>query len=62
MTEGSNKDNIDVSSGNKYPINAEEQGKIFEEITPFMISIRKRQLIKRVNYRIEVEYYSEDKN
>ena len=53
------KENIDISSGEKYPINAQEQGIVFAEVKPFMNFLRYHQLIKKVSYKIEIEYYPE---
>ena len=51
------QENIDISQGEKYPINAVQQGMVFEELKAWMIYMRYSQLIKKVTYRIEVEYY-----
>jgi len=56
-----NKENIDISNGESYPINSEEQGKVFAEIKPFMNFMRYHQLIKKITYNIKIEYYPETK-
>jgi hypothetical protein len=60
MTKTINEQNIDKCVGDIFPINAKKQGEVFEEIKPFMNSMRYHQLIKKVNYKIEIEYYPED--
>lgn len=55
------KQDIDICNGTLYPINSEEQGKVFERIKGFMNFMRYRQLIKKITYKIEIEYYPEEK-
>lgn len=52
-------DNIDSSEGIIYPKNAQIQGELFEHIKPFVSYRRYHQLIKKVKYKIEVEYFDE---
>lgn len=54
------KQNIDVTEGFMYPINAKEQGEVFEKIKPFMNHMRYHQLIKNVKYTVTIEYYPEE--
>lgn len=48
-------DNTDTSEGELYAQSAESQGAAYEKIKPF-IKVRP-QLIRRIKYKIEVEYY-----
>ncbi len=57
----SNKENIDNSYGDIYPVNSKIQGETFEKIKEF-IRPRGRQLIKQVSYTMKVEYYPEKLN
>lgn len=53
------KENIDISTGTIYPLNAKMQGEVFQQIEPFISCRRYHQLIKQVKYKIEIEYYDE---
>lgn len=59
--ERMNEQNIDKSVGDIFPINAKKQGEVFEQVKSFMNSMRYHQLIKKVTYKIEIEYYPEEK-
>jgi len=52
--------NIDTCTGELFPVNSELQGKTWEQVKPFMSYMRYRQLIKKVKYTIEIEYYEEE--